>query len=245
MHAHLDVRQNLHAFVVQSAATDTTDRRMIYRNNYFFALCEALSATYPVIEQLVGEPFFRAMSQEFILKNPPGNPVLAEYGAEFSTFLKAFPPVAELAYLSDVAQLEWERQRANIAADGKLLDLALLLQESPEALTEAQFKFLPSVSLLTVRWPVLEIWHANQEGEIPEVELVEQDRAVMIWRPNLSVQMSYMDQAQHQFIQILMNGTIVADAFMQTLAQYPNFDLSEMVRKLVSLDCLANDVFKE
>ena len=245
MPAHPDIRQNLHAFVVQSAATDTTDRRMIYRNNYFFALCEALSATYPVTEKLVGESFFRAMSQEFILKHPPGNPVLAEYGAEFSTFLKEFPPVAELPYLPDVAHLEWERQRANIAADGTILDLALLLQESPEALTEAQFKFLPSVSLLSVRWPVLEIWHANQEGEIPEVELIEQERTVMIWRPILSVQMSYMDPAQHQFIQILMSGVIVADAFMLTLAEYPDFDLAEMIRKLVSLDCLANDDFKE
>ena len=243
MHAHPDARRNLHAFVMQSAATDTTDRRMIYRNNYFFALCEALSATYPVTEKLVGDTFFRAMAREFILQSPPTNPVLAEYGAGFSDFLKEFPPVAELPYLADVAQLEWGRQLANIAADGKLLDLASLLQESPEALPETRFNFLPSVGLMAVRWPALEIWQANQEGEMGSIELVEEDRAVMVWRPGLLVQMSYVDMAQHQFIQALMSGTVVAEAFVQTVSRYPNFDLSEMIRKLVTLDCLANDVF--
>ncbi len=243
MRVHPEFRQELHAFVVQSAATDTTDRRMIYRNNYFFALCEALSATYPVIEKLVGEPFFRAMSKEFILQNPPDNPVLAEYGAKFPAFLTHFPPVAELPYLPDVAQLEWDRQQANIAADGKLLDLAVLLLEKPETLSEARFNFIPSTHMLAVRWPVLEIWQANQDEQVRETQLVEQDRAVMIWRPHLSVQMTYVDLSQHHFMQALMRGASVADAFMQTAGHYPDFDLSEMIRKLVSLDCLANDVF--
>src|SRR5579859_42770 len=87
-------------------------RLQIYRNHAVITLTDALKATYPVIGRLVGDGFFAYAAHEFIREHMPEKPSLAAYGGAFADFLATFPPCRNLAYLADVARLEWAINRA-------------------------------------------------------------------------------------------------------------------------------------
>lgn len=97
--------------------SDPAKHLAVQRNNVMISLVDALAHTFPVTLQLVGEEFFRAMAQVFVLAHPPRTRVLAHHGQALPSFIAQFPPAAGLPYLADVAQLEWQRLQALHAAD--------------------------------------------------------------------------------------------------------------------------------
>ena len=72
--------------------SDAAQRFGVYRNNVTVSLIEALADTFPVVQQLVGDAFFRVMAGEFARQSPPTSPVLAWYGDAFADFIVAFTP---------------------------------------------------------------------------------------------------------------------------------------------------------
>src|SRR5512139_2634059 len=70
--------------------SDPARRFAVYRNNVVSSLVDALAATFPVVQELVGEEFFRAMSAVYVRRSPPGSPVLATYGHSFADFVEEF-----------------------------------------------------------------------------------------------------------------------------------------------------------
>jgi hypothetical protein len=117
----------------------------IYRNNIFTSLSDLLIGHFPVVCRVVDTRFFQYAADAFIRAHPPRQAVLSAYGAEFAAFLAEFPPCQSLPYLPDLARLEW------------LLHRSARLRESKEH-GGAAFELLHS------RWPVDEIWRANQAG---------------------------------------------------------------------------------
>ena len=51
--------------------SDPARRFAVYRNNVLVSLVDALADTFPVVQELVGAAFFRAMARVFALANPP------------------------------------------------------------------------------------------------------------------------------------------------------------------------------
>ena len=51
--------------------SDPGRRFAVYRNNVMVSLIDALADTFPVVQQLVGEVFFRAMAGVFARQSPP------------------------------------------------------------------------------------------------------------------------------------------------------------------------------
>ena len=71
------------------------DRLDIYRNTFLVTLTKALRICFPATEKLVGAVFFEAAAQVFVEAQPPASAWLDLYGAEFSEFLRGFPPAAD------------------------------------------------------------------------------------------------------------------------------------------------------
>lgn len=214
------------------------DRRMIYRNNYFSALIDVLSARYPVVLKLVGDAFFKAVAKEYVFDHPPLNPVLAEYGEEFPAFLAQFPPAQSIPYLPDVALLESMRQQAILEEDAPVLDLALLIEDDPERLPQLSFRFLPSCRLFETSWPALEIWENNQQDQPAPMEIDEKAGGILVWRPELVTQMASLQPAEFVFFQLLMSGNNVETTCLHAMTDYPDLELAETIRKLALFDCL-------
>ena len=66
----------------------------IYVNHFRVTLIDALAATFPIVQQLVGDPFFRAAARRYVREVPPAHPCLFEYGGDFPPFLERLPEAA-------------------------------------------------------------------------------------------------------------------------------------------------------
>jgi hypothetical protein len=136
------------------------DRLDIYRNTFVGSLTKALRLTYPATCRLVGDDFFDATAGAFMAEHPPGCAYLDLYGAQLPEFLLHFRPAAGLAYLPDVARLEWAVSRAVHAPDLEPIDPAGLAAMAPEDQGRLCFVPHPSIGLVRSRYPVDMIWQA-------------------------------------------------------------------------------------
>lgn len=142
----------------------------IYRNNYVGNLTKVLQLSYPAVERLVGESFFAAAAERFILATPPHVADLCRYGEAFADFLATFAPAASLPYLSDVARLEWAVSRALHTPPALSLAAQSLSEIPSEKQAETCFIAHPALSLLSLDWPARAIWEAVLSDD-------EEDRA--------------------------------------------------------------------
>lgn len=139
----------------------SADARLgIYRNNVTGNLTGALRLTFPAIERLVGAEFFAASAIDFVRATPPAGADLYEYGAAFPKFLAGFAPAHGLAYLPDVARLEWAVNRALHAPVMPPLSADAITAVPTERHAELRFMPHPSLSLLWLSHPVRAIWQA-------------------------------------------------------------------------------------
>ena len=143
------------------------ERIAIYRHTVFTNYRNALGATYPVVQRLVGKPFFNAAVDEFVRAHPSRGGDLNVYGDAFGAFLAGYPPARELPYLTDVARLEWAIDEANRAADATRspdIVLGTLAIATPERLPALRMRLEPSCRFVASEFPVLRIWRVNQPG---------------------------------------------------------------------------------
>lgn len=141
------------------------DRLDIYRNTIGTGLTKALRLSFPVVQRLVGTDFFNGAAECFIAAHPPREAYLDRYGGEFPDFLRDFPPATSLAYLADVARLEWAVSGALHAADAAPIDLVALAIVESDDQPHVSFVVHPSVQLLRADYPVDRIWRAVLAGD--------------------------------------------------------------------------------
>lgn len=140
----------------------------IYRNNVIGNLTRALRLSYPAVERLVGEDFFAATAQRFIVAAPPCAADLNQYGDRFAAFLSSFEAAAGVPYLPDVARLEWAVTCALHARPASALAPEALNAVPPERQADLRFYPHPTLSLLVLDHParaILEAVLAADAGE--------------------------------------------------------------------------------
>lgn len=145
---------------IRGGMPGTPTRLDIYRNNVIANLTGALRLTFPAVERLVGAEFFAASAAHFIPTAPPAGADLYEYGAGFAEFLAGFPPAQGLAYLPDVARLEWAVNRALHASIVPSLSADAVASIPVEQHADLRFTPHPSLSLLRLSHPAHAIWQA-------------------------------------------------------------------------------------
>jgi len=197
--------------------SDPAKRFAVYRNNVVVSLVDALADSFPVVQALVGEAFFRAMAAEFARANPPRSPVLAWYGAGFADFVEDFPPAAGLPYLADVARLEWLRVEAWHAADADPLPLAeigaLLADEA--ALPALRLTLHPSLRVLASAHPVVSLWAAHHAqdvaGALGAIDFAAAE-AALVTREGLDAGILRIEPGAAAFVGSLLQGATFAEA---------------------------------
>jgi hypothetical protein len=212
-------------------------RVQIYRNHLRISLREALGATFPVIQRLVGDDYFAAVARGFIERYPPRSPVLADYGAAFPAFLAEAPNAPP--YLADVARLEWALNLAFNAADHQPLAAADLAGLAPEAQAALALRPLPSSFIVDSAFPILAIWHANQPGRDATVDLAQGGQRVLVWREDGDSVCRALSDGEHELLQALFGGATFADAVARALAAEPDLDFARLIASLLATPIFA------
>ncbi|HEY1394079.1 MAG TPA: DNA-binding domain-containing protein [Methylibium sp.] len=195
----------LHLFKGEQALVQR--RLAIYRGNAVGAVAKALAAAYPVIVQIVGEEFFGGLARAHLRECPSTSGDLYDYGAGFAQFLAQFPPVAEFAYLPDLARLEWAAHRAYAAADAPLFDLQALARVPAAQQAGLRFQLAPGTALIRSAHPIVRLWTIHQDGYDGEFS-VDWDRAetALVTRRGLDVLVSAVGPGMAMFLAGLLGG---------------------------------------
>lgn len=221
--------------------SDPAVRFAVYRNNVTVSLIDALAATYPVLQALVGEEFFRAMAKEFVQANPPHSRIMAFYGLGFADFVAAFPPAASVPYLGDVARLEMARVQAYHAADVAPLEPATLQAAlaDPETLMSLQLVPHPSVQVIASPFAIFSLWAAHQGvGNLSSVD-PEVGQTALVYRQGLEVDTLELAVGVGQFIGAINAGETLVDAAGMA-SHDPAFDLTQALALLLRLQLITH-----
>ena len=175
------------------------ERLDIYRNTVESVLSGALRLSFPIVDKLVGEAFFDATALAFARTFPPVTGCLNDWGQDFPAFLETFAPAQSLAYLPDMARLEWAIATAANAPDVPVL---------PPAKASLPLRPHPSFSLLSVRWPVVEIRRAVLDDDFSSLALVHKQRWLAISRLGEDVLMRPLSATAADFTQSLLDNQL-------------------------------------
>ena len=210
-------------------------RLAVYRHHVLATLASVLRDAYPVVVRLVGDGFFAYAADTFVRRHPPEGPCLFEYGAGLAEFLAAFPPCRDLAYLPDVARLEWAMHAAAHADEAPAADLEALRAIPAGALGGVRLRLDPSLTLLASPWPVDRIWRANQPGTDGDatIDLGAGGVTVEVRRLGDDVVWRTLAPAEHAFRAALASARSLEAAADAALAVDGGFDLTGALAALL------------
>ena len=212
-------------------------RLQVYRNNFFETRIATLAAVYPVVERLVGSPFFRRAARAYIQLFPSRSGDVRAFGDAWPQFLREHVPAASLPYLGDVAALEWAYHYAYHVSELPPLRATGLARLAPTDQAELQLRLQPSASVIRSPYPVLRIWQANQP-EAPDsdvsIRLDEGGARLLVVQRNLEVEFRTLGNGESLWLCALADGFGLAEATQQALDRDPCFDVAAVLGRHVA-----------
>jgi hypothetical protein len=187
----------------------------VYRQGFASTLTRALRLAFPAVHRLVGDDCFDGAAWRFVHAHPPRSAWLDEYGDEFPAFLARFAPTAALAWLADVAHLEFAVVRALHAPDALPLDPRALARLSVEERARIAFVPNPAVRVLSCAHPADEIWRAVLARDDAALAALDPRRApveLLVDRGPAGVGVTRLDPAVARFTTRLLQGASLEHA---------------------------------
>lgn len=205
----------------------------IYQNSITGALQNILKELYPVCLKLVGDDFFIAMADHYILKTPSSSSNISDYGNYFADFIINFPPADPLPYLADTAKLERAWQTAFHAAHAKPLDFqALSAVEENEHII---FTLPPGSTLLSSSFPIHQIWEANQETYHGEENIVLIDGETyyfLVWQAEFETLIDLLTPEEWQTLSWIEQRFTLSEICEKLSNTYPTLALTDLLPHL-------------
>jgi len=219
-------------------------RIQVYRNNHRLAALATMQATYPVIERLGGNDWFRQSAAQYQKRFPSRSGDLQYLGENYPEFLRSQLGETPHAYFADVAALEWAYQLVLSAEERAPVDLAVLRAIAPQDYERLVFVPRPALRLVESQFPILAIWQANQPSEetVPEIGLDGNPSRVLLIRREDHVELRELSEGSSLLLQQWQLGTPLGAAAAAAAAGSTAFDLPVCLRELLGLKAIADIV---
>lgn len=214
----------------------------IYRNNVFSNYRSALEAVYPAILSLVGADYFRQAAHRYVQRYRSASGDIHHYGQEFCELLSTLPGAAELAYLPDVARLEWSIHEAFHAANHERLDPSRLQTINPQDYPRLRFVLNPAARLLRSDYPIRRIWQLNlpdYQGD-QHVDLSEGGEVLLVMRRDFVMEVAAISQADGEALSAFLRQEMFGQALDSALSVDPDFDAAAFLQRYVLNETVVN-----
>lgn len=171
-----------------------SERLGIYARMYCARLVDALGEDYPRLAAILGAQAFAAVAHDYVEARPSTHPSLRWFGRGLGDFLAARADPTLPAYAADLARLEWARLDVFDAPDGELLDVAALRRLPTDAWASLRLHLVPALQILSVCWPVHQIWEAAESGRADP--WTRMDTWLRVWRQGDQVFQAPLDEIE-------------------------------------------------
>jgi hypothetical protein len=197
---------------VRPSGIAPSERMAVYRRSMRASQHDALAATYPVVRRLVADAFFREMARAYAVRSPSRSGDLHLFGSALAGFIAEYPHARDLAYLPDVARLEWACHESLHAAEAGPFDAAALARVPPARQGAIRLRLHPCARLVPSAHPVVALWEANQPGRDGTPDRREGADRALVWRDGAAVRMRSLDAAEWEFVRALARGAALEEA---------------------------------
>jgi len=220
-------------WIVSGRGLDAQARIAVYRNNVLSNYRAALREVYPVVLALTGQSFFHRAADTYVSRYPSRSGDLNDFGGEFGDFLAEWEPAAQLAYLPDVARLEWAVECVLHAMEIPPLDLSTLAAVLPEELPALRFGLHPAARIIRSPYPILRIWQVNQSDYSGDqsVRLDAGGDALLVIRRNGAVELESLQPGALALLRGLATDHTLAQAHAAALDADPALDLTALLQQ--------------
>ena len=217
------------------------ERLTVYRNSVLANLRATLREIYPVVLRLTGERFFEQAAANFARSHVSESGDLHRYGKQFAEFLASYQPAKALAYLPDVARLEWLWHEVFHAPDAQAMELSALATIVPDDYRRLRFQLQPGCRLLVSAFPIHRIWEANQPGYAGEenIDLDQGAVSLVIYRFGYEVRIAPVSRAEQTVIESLAAGEMFERTAARAAGIDPEVNLGTVLSRLVSEQIIA------
>lgn len=200
-------------------------RISVYSNNHHLGLRDALTAIYPVVGRVLGSECFELLARDYVDTYPKPSGNLLDFGEFLAELIAETSALSALPYLADLARLEWQLHQVDHAADSapeQRLSLASLAALDDRALATLRLRRGPATQLFQSRFPVLRIWHSNQDREPTPVSLSEGGVKCLLLRAGLELRFEVLSDAEFAFLAALDQypACIAAEVALQLDARF-------------------------
>ena len=228
------------AGIVGPRGNAAVKRFNVYRNNVTVSLVNALSETFPAVQRIVGEEFFRAMAKIYVRRSPPKSRLLFEYGETFADFIEDFEAAGAMPWLADVARIERAWLDVYHSADAPVLLPEHLAAMPPDMLATARFCRHPACRVLRSSFPAADIFAMNREdGKAAPIESRD-PQDVLITRPEFDVTVRTLPPGGAEFLQSLFAGGTLSEAADAAIDQAATFDLPANIAGMLEAGVFAS-----
>lgn len=218
----------------------------IYQKSSIGNIIQAMKLTYPVIEKLVGEDFFRVSCKKFISSHWPKSANMDDYGEEFAEFLAKFEPAKPLTYLNDVAQLEWLFHLSSLADDSHIIDWTSLSSVPADDALQVILLLAPSVKLISSPFPIDKIWQMNQLNALvnEEIDLTLsqelQETLLVIFKQGMKTEIMSVNAGEFALLSSLSQQQSLLNAIEKVTKIASDISIDNIIKKFVGLNIISD-----
>jgi hypothetical protein len=188
-------------------------------------------------KKLIGQELLEQAMRSYVSDNLPQQGNLNLYGNTFPEFIKIYKPTQHIPYLYDFTKLEWIWEEAYYAGDDLALNPEDLSNVSEDVLPDLRLIFRQSFALMKSDHPLDEIVEFCRSEDTEDMhELSERGCHLMIYRPDLKVQIRSLSEEEFMFLSSLKDGKTIYETAVTISELFPNFNLQEAIKKHLTLE---------
>jgi hypothetical protein len=185
-------KNHIRSYFLDPQHADPHSGLKVYRENLVFGLISAMKETYVFTRVLLGENNFNFFCRDYLYQNPSRDSDLIQYGEGFGEFLATRGEIAHLAFIAEVARLEWALERVFYAKPEDSFT-----GEEPEIGRESKPRLKKSVRLVQSPYKIHEAWlnfiekgEAGFEGKMFKME----PELLVVWSDNGSPRVTLVSE---------------------------------------------------
>ena len=237
-HASRRCLNSARRFAASLLADDAARTRAsaVYRNTVFGNYRNALGATYRVVRELTGAPFFDAAVDAFVRAHPSTGGDLNVYGGDVPGFPGVVPARGRPCRTFPTLRASNGRSTKRIALPTPRVHrqamLAALAALAGDDVARQRFVLDPSCRLLRSPHPVLRIWQVHQPeyARDGEIDWNAGGDVLLVRREGATPTIERLAAGDYAWLAALAAGADLAGALDAALAADPTFDLGTALR---------------
>lgn len=240
----VDVQQRLRDALVTGAAwpvamelsggARTLGRLRIHQRHYEASLVAALMTRFSATGWLAGTTWVEQAARDFVHRQPPTTPCIAEYGATFAAYLASCAGAERMPYLRAFAELDWQLGRIALAVERPSLDPAAIAALGAASLNDARVSLQPGLYYAATDWPIDHLIQAHLQGSAPaSFEMSEAEIWIEVMGARSVFRFARLAAGDFAFRAALQRMATLGEAAGQALTIDPAFDPGRALIALV------------